>query len=75
MVTYLQPGNVLCRPPVLAVTPRHHSATYLVMEVTESQLTALFAAWRVDIDSVPFAHETESETIVQTLLGVDEPRL
>lgn len=45
------------------------------MEVTESQLTAMFAAWRSDIDSVPFAHEPESETIVQMLLTVDEPGL
>jgi hypothetical protein len=43
------------------------------MEVTDGLLTALLAAWRVDIDSVPYAHESEAETIVQSLLGVDEP--
>jgi hypothetical protein len=27
----------------------------------------------VDIDSVPYAHESESETIVQALLSQDDP--
>ena len=63
------------RIAVLAVTPHPDAATYLVREVTESQLTAMFAAWRSDIDSVPFAHEPETETIVQMLLTVDEPGL
>lgn len=43
------------------------------MEVTESLLAALLTAWRTDIDSVPFAHESESETIVQTLLTTEDP--
>jgi hypothetical protein len=43
------------------------------MDVTEGRLAAMLAAWRLDIDSVPYAHESESEKIVQTLLGMEEP--
>lgn len=34
-------------------------ATYGFVEPTESQLIALFEAWRLDIDSEPFAYENE----------------
>lgn len=61
--------------PVLAVTPTRRNATYLVMEVTEGLLAALLTAWRADIDSVPFAHETESETLIQILLNKEDPGL
>ena len=42
-------------------------ATYGFVEPTESQLIALFAAWREDIDSEPFAYENE-------WAGMDAPR-
>jgi hypothetical protein len=42
-------------------------ATYGFVEPTESQLIALFEAWRADIDSEPFAYEHE-------WTGVDAPR-
>ena len=42
-------------------------ATYGFVEPTESQLIALFEAWRQDIDSEPFAYEHE-------WAGVDAPR-
>ncbi len=42
-------------------------ATYGFVEPTESQLIALFEAWRADIDSEPFAHEHE-------WAGVNAPR-
>jgi hypothetical protein len=66
-------GRASPPPPVLAVTPTPHRATYVFMEVTDGLLAALLAAWRVDIDSVPYAHESESETIVQALLSQDDP--
>jgi len=34
-----------------------------------SQLMALFAAWRADIDSVPFAYEAEWSSLTRSLLG------
>jgi hypothetical protein len=38
-------------------------ATYRFVESTNAQLTALFEAWRQDIDSEPFAYEGEWATV------------
>jgi hypothetical protein len=43
--------------------------TYLVMELMDDQLVGLFAAWRAEIDSVPFAHEAACEEIVHAVLS------
>jgi hypothetical protein len=39
------------------------------MEPTTDPLDRLFAAWRAEIDSAPYAHEEECEKIVLTLLN------
>jgi hypothetical protein len=45
------------------VTTLIQSATHRFVEPEFSQLTALFAAWRQDIDSEPFAYEGEWATV------------
>lgn len=42
-----------------AVTGMLEKATYGFVESTNAQLIELFEAWRQDIDSEPFAHESE----------------
>jgi hypothetical protein len=42
-------------------------ATYRFVEPIESQLITLFEAWRLDLDSEPFAYEHE-------WAGLDAPR-
>lgn len=37
--------------------------------MADDPLIALFTTWRAEIDQVPFAHESESEEIVRTLLA------
>jgi hypothetical protein len=39
------------------------------MEQVDDPLTALIAAWRAEIESVPFAHQTESDALALALLG------
>jgi len=51
--------------PVPAVTPIGGAATYVVMELMDDPVLALFAAWRADIDSVPFAHGDLAEDILR----------
>jgi hypothetical protein len=39
------------------------------MKLMDDPLIAMLAAWRTDIDSVPFAHQAEFDRIVRALLG------
>jgi hypothetical protein len=45
------------------VTTLIESATHRFVESEFAQLIALFAAWRQDIDSEPFAYEDEWATV------------
>lgn len=45
------------------VTTLIGSATHRFVEPEYAQLIALFAAWRQEIDSVPFAYEGEWATV------------
>jgi hypothetical protein len=45
------------------VTRLIESATHRFVESEFGQLIALFAAWRQDIDSEPFAHEADWITV------------
>jgi hypothetical protein len=38
------------------------------MEMTDEVLISWFAAWRAEIDSMPFAHEAECDRVVRALL-------
>jgi hypothetical protein len=62
-------GAAAYAAPVPAVTPMAGVPTYLVMELMDDPLLSLFAAWRAEINSVPFAHEAECDKIVRALLG------
>ena len=48
-------------------------ATYEIVEPTNAQLTALFAAWRLDIDSEPFAYEADWATVDSPAFRVVSP--
>ena len=66
----LSPGSTSgSRQCVLSVTPTVAQATYLVMELADDLLIGLFAAWRAEIDSLPFAHDVQYETPVRALLA------
>jgi hypothetical protein len=43
------------------------------MEPMDDPLIATLAAWRADIDSVPFAHQAETDRIVSALLSTGFP--
>ena len=45
------------------VTRLIESATHRFVESEFAQLIALFAVWRQDIDSEPFAHESDWATV------------
>lgn len=53
----------------MLVTVVNGQTTYQIVEPGHPQLTALFAAWREEIDSVPFAHEPEWTTFIGGILG------
>lgn len=42
------------------------------MELVNEEVIALFAAWRAEIDTVPFLHETACDKVVHTLLDTPE---
>ena len=55
--------------PVLTVTPKVDTPTYPVMELADDELIGLFAGWRAEIDSVPFAHDAEWDVVTSALLS------
>jgi len=48
-------------------------ATYEIVETTYAQVIALFVAWRDELDSEPFAHESEWVAFESTCLHPVQP--
>lgn len=62
-------ASLLQNHTVPPVTPTSDAPTYRGMELVDDPLIGLFAAWRAEVDSVPFAYETECSRLAHVLLG------